>query len=416
MIFDSISDVLPGLLPASYRGISFHVPDTSTQVGRRVAEHLFPGIDQAAYDDFGLATQTIQVEGLIVSDSYIAQAQALKAAFETPGPGTLIHPWLGPMQVIMEETAEISFAAHELRVVRFSATFKRYNGMGLSGFASTASALIGAALSLVSLAASLTTSTSRRTLSRLRTDATQRTARQVVSYWQSSAGRASALIAAALPQTLPATPEALSSTASSVTDMIVNLVPDLAGTPAVAPAAEATSSSTGLSARQALDINASAAAAFVVLAGDTVSRPDTVLLAGTAGDALAKAGQLAAYIEFGSRAEASALRDSLVGQLDAYTDLLSSLSDSDFAAEASATIRATRDVRLCLIADINEAIGRLPASRIIETDRPTDAFQIANHIYGDDPSLIEDGYLSIIERNRPRHPARIPAGRVEVTE
>lgn len=416
MIFDSISDVLPGLLPASYRGISFHVPDTSTQVGRRVAEHLFPGIDQAAYDDFGLATQTIQVEGLLVSDSYIAQAQALKAAFETPGPGTLIHPWLGPMQVIMEETAEISFAAHQLRVVRFSATFKRYNGMGLSGYASTASALIGAALSLVSLAASLTTSTSRRTLSRLRTDATQRTARQIVSYWQSSAGRASALITAALPQTLPATPEALSSAASSVTDMIVNLVPDLAGTPAVAPAAEATSSSTGLSARQALDINASAGAGFVVLAGDTVSRPDTVLLAGTAGDALAKAGQLAAYVEFGSRAEASALRDSLVGQLDAYTDLLSSLSDSDFAAEASATIRATRDVRLCLIADINEAIGRLPASRIIETDRPSDAFQIANHIYGDDPSAIEDGYLSIIERNRPRHPARIPAGRVEVTE
>lgn len=416
MIFDSISDVLPGLLPASYRGISFHVPDTSTQVGRRVAEHLFPGIDQAAYDDFGLATQTVQVEGLIVSGSYIAQAQALKAAFETPGPGTLIHPWLGPMQVIMEETAEISFAAHELRVVRFSATFKRYNGTGLLGFASTASALIGAALSLVSLAASLTTSPSRRTLSRLRTDATQRTARQVVSYWQSSAGRASALISAALPQSLPSTPEALSSAASSVTDMIVNLVPDLAGTPAVAPAAEAINSSTGLAARQALDINASAGAAFVVLAGDTVSRPDTVLLAGTAGDALAKAGQLAAYVEFGSRSEASVLRDSLVGQLDAYTDLLSSLSDSDFAAEASATIRATRDVRLCLIADINEAIGRLPASRIIETDRPSDAFQIANHIYGDDPSAIEDGYLSIIERNRPRHPARIPAGRVEVTE
>ncbi|MCM0750976.1 hypothetical protein DEA98_05065 [Brucella pseudogrignonensis] len=109
---------------------------------------------------------------------------------------------------------------------------------------------------------------------------------------------------------MPATPEALSSAASLVTDMIVNLVPDLAGTPAVAPAAEAISSSTGLTARQALDINASAGAAFVVLAGDTVSRPDTVLLAGTAGDALAKAGQLAAYVEFGSRAEASALRDS----------------------------------------------------------------------------------------------------------
>ncbi|MCM0750476.1 hypothetical protein DEA98_00015 [Brucella pseudogrignonensis] len=87
MIFDSISDVLPGLLPASYRGISFHVPDTSTQVGRRVAEHLFPGIDQAAYDDFGLATQTVRVEGLIVSDSYIAQCTGSEGRVRDTGTG-----------------------------------------------------------------------------------------------------------------------------------------------------------------------------------------------------------------------------------------------------------------------------------------------------------------------------------------
>lgn len=416
MIFDSVSDMLPGLLPASYRGISFFVPDTSTQVGRRVAEHLFPGIDVAAYDDLGLAPQTVQIEGLIVSDSYIAEAQALKAAFETAGPGTLIHPWFGPMQVIMEEPAEISFSAFELRVVRFNATFKRYNGASLLGSFSTASSLISAALSLVSLALSLTASPSKRTLSRLRTDATQRTSRQIVSYWQSSAGQASSIIAAALPQTLPATPESLSRAASTVTDTIVNMVPDLAGTPAVAPAAEAVTSSTGLTASQALNICASAGSEFVNLAGDTPSRPDTVLLAGVAGDALAKAAQLAGYVEFGSRSEATALRDQLIGQLIIYMDLLSSLSDSDFAAEVSATIRGVRDVRLCLIADINEAIGRLPVTRVIDTERATDAFQLANHLYGDDPTSIEDGYQSIIDRNRPRHPALIPAGRIEVTE
>lgn len=416
MIFDSVSDILPGLLPASYRGISFFTPDTSTQVGRRVAEHLFPGIDAAAYDDLGLAPALIQLDGLIVSDNYIASAKALQAAFETPGPGTLVHPWLGPMQVILEEPAEISFAAYELRVVRFSASFKRYNGMGLLGSISTASTLISAALTFISIASSLIRSPSSRTMSRLRTDATQRAARSVVGYWQSSAGQASNLIAAALPQSLPATPDALASVAGNVTDSIVALVSDLAGTPAVAPAAEALSKSVVLTANQAFDICAAAGGAFTTLAGDTVSRPDTVLLAGTAGDALAKAAQLAAYVEFGSRSEASSLRDSLVSKLDAYTDLLSSLAESGFAAEASASIRATRDVRLCLIADINEAIGRLPATRIIETDRATDSFQLANHLYGDHPASIEDGYLSIIERNRPRHPAAIPSGRIEVTE
>ena len=416
MIFDSVSDILPGLLPASYRGISFFVPDTSTQVGRRVAEHMFPGIDVAAYDDLGLAPALIQLDGLIVSDSYIASAKALQMAFETPGPGTLVHPWLGPMQVILEEPAEISFAAYELRVVRFSASFKRYNGMGLLGSISTASTLISAALTFISIASALLRSPSNRTMSRLRTDATQRAARSVVNYWQSSAGQASNLIAAAFPQSLPATPDALAIVAGNVTDSIVALVSDLAGTPAVAPAAEAASKTVLLTANRALDICAAAGSAFTTLAGDTVSRPDTVLLAGTAGDALAKAAQLAAYIEFGSRSEASSLRDSLVGKLDAYTDLLSSLSDSNFAAEVSSSIRATRDVRLCLIADINEAIGRLPATRIIETDRATDAFMLANHLYGDDPASIEDGYLSIIERNRPRHPASMPSGRIEVME
>jgi len=162
----------------------------------------------------------------------------------------------------------------------------------------------------------------------------------------------------------------------------------------VAPAAEAVSVSSGLTAHQALDICADAGDAFVQLAGDTVSRPDTVLLAGCAGDALAKAAQLAAYVEFASRSEASSLRDNLVGKLDAYTDLLSSLAESDFAAEVSASIRATRDVRLCLIADINEAIGRLPATRIIETDRTTDSFRLANHLYGDDPASRTDIFRS----------------------
>ncbi|WP_024896817.1 DNA circularization N-terminal domain-containing protein [Brucella rhizosphaerae] len=416
MIFDSVSDILPGLLPASYRGISFFMPDTSTQVGRRVAEHLFPGIDVAAYDDLGLAPAIIQLDGLIVSDSYIASAKALQLAFETPGPGTLVHPWLGPMQVILEEPAEISFAAYELRVVRFSVSFKRYNGAGLLGSLSTASALISAALTLVSIASALMRSPSSRTMSRLRTDATQRAARSVVGYWQSNSGQASNLIAASLPQSLPATPDAFAATAGNITDSIVALVSDLAGTPAVAPAAEAISVSSALTGNQACDICATAGDAFTKLAGDTVSRPDTVLLAGSAGDALAKAAQLAAYVDFASRSEASSLRDSLVVKLDAYTDLLSSLADSNFAAEMSSSIRATRDVRLCLIADINEAIGRLPATRIIETDRATDAFLLANHLYGDDPASIEDGYLSIIERNRPRHPASIPSGRIEVTE
>lgn len=414
MIYDSIDNTLPGLLPASFRGISFFVPDASTEVGRRVAEHLFPGVDAAAYDDFGLAPELIDIEGMIVGDDYIQQAQALKSAFNTAGPGTLVHPWFGPMSVIMEQSAEISFSAFELRVVRFSATFKRYQESYSSGFNPTASLLISAALSLVSFALAFASSPSKLTLSRLRVDATQRASKQVVSFWNGSTGQASAQIKAALSSAPASSPQAFASGFAVVTDVIVGLVDDLSKASAVAPAAEASTSFSGLDARQAFDLLAAAGNGFHTLAKDTPSQPDTVLLLGAACDALAKAAHLSAYINHGSRNDALALRDGLVHRFDAFIDTLGTLYDGTFAAIASETGRAMQTVRLALIADINETIGRLPAAQTLVTERPTDAFQIANHLYGDNPAAIEDGYLTIITRNRPRHPAYLPAGRIEV--
>jgi len=57
---------LPGLLPASFRGVPFFVPDIKTAVGRRVAGHTFPGLDISAYDDMGLHLERISFEALYV--------------------------------------------------------------------------------------------------------------------------------------------------------------------------------------------------------------------------------------------------------------------------------------------------------------------------------------------------------------
>lgn len=415
MIFDSLNNTLPGLLPASFRGIPFFVPDASTEVGRRVAEHLFPGIDPAAYDDFGLSPELIDIEGMIVGDDYILQAQLLRAAFNTAGPGTLIHPWFGPMSVILEQPAEISFSAYELRVVRFSATFKRHQTGLLSGFTPTASLLMSAALSLVSLATALALSPSKHTLSRLRIDATQRASKQVINYWSTSTGQASAQIKEALPNAPVSSPQAFAASFSAVTDVIIELVNDLSNPSAIAPAAEENSITSGLDAQKALDLLTSAGSGFNALAKDAPSQPDTVLLLGAAADALAKAAHLSVYLDHGSRIDALTLRDSLVQRFDTFSETLGQLYDGAFAAIASEIGRGCQDLRLALIADINETIGRLPAAQTLVTERPTDAFQLANHLYGDNPAAIEDGYLTIIARNRPRHPAHLPAGRIEVT-
>lgn len=123
MFWDGWNDLLPGLLPAAYRGVRFHVIDSDHEVGRRLILTYFPGIDAPAVDDFGAYEGAIQIRGLVIGDDYIAQATALTAAFKASGIGTLLHPWLGEKLVQMERPARIHFSERELRVAYFEAGF-----------------------------------------------------------------------------------------------------------------------------------------------------------------------------------------------------------------------------------------------------------------------------------------------------
>ncbi len=204
MILDSIGHVLPGCLPASFRGVSFFVPDATTAAGRRIAEALFPGVDRAAYDDFGLAPAVVTVNGLMVGDDYAIQARALQSAFERPGPGTLVHPWLGGMSVILHEPGEISFSATELRVARFSASFKRV-GFGLGGLlGGTAAILLAAVFGLLAASRRLGEAPATVSLSRVSSLAAARSDRIVRSVWLDAAeGVAGPAVRAALPIAVP---------------------------------------------------------------------------------------------------------------------------------------------------------------------------------------------------------------------
>lgn len=413
MIFDSVAHVLPGCLPASFRGAQFFVPDTSTEAGRRVAEHLFPGVDRAAYDDLGLHPAVISIDGLMVGDDYVAQARALQAVFERPGTGTLVHPWLGVMTVILEEPAEISFSATELRVARFTASLKRVRA-GLNGLLnSTAATLLGAALNFATSIMALGASPAGRTISRVQDLATRRSTRLLSSEWLAlPAGSASPIVRSALPASLPSGPAGFTSATMAVTDAVVGHLQGNADA-AVAPAAEAPVSATVVTVAQAVGLFLGAAQRFTLQQVDAPSSADRVLLLTAAGDPLGKAAGLSVQVEHVSREDALALRAQLVGAIDGFTDALAGIEDMQFTAVTTAASRAAGDLRAAVISDINEAIGRLPSLIVRNYDTETDAFAVANDLYGDRPETIETGYRSLVDRNRPRHPAMLPAGRVE---
>lgn len=97
------------LQPASFRGVPFEVEASGITVGRRTVVHEYPQRDRPYVEDMGRATRNITLQCFVVGSDYLEQAQALMHELEEPGPGTLIHPWLGEMEVTISSVSELQF-------------------------------------------------------------------------------------------------------------------------------------------------------------------------------------------------------------------------------------------------------------------------------------------------------------------
>lgn len=94
---------------ASFRGVPFFVTGSEVDCGRRTVTHEYPQRDVPYVEDIGRATRTISLEAFLVGDDYLEQVKRLMAAVEEPGPGTLVHPWLGEMTVSLTASSSVKF-------------------------------------------------------------------------------------------------------------------------------------------------------------------------------------------------------------------------------------------------------------------------------------------------------------------
>jgi prophage DNA circulation protein len=84
---------------ASFRGVRFHVDAHEFAGGRRTVVHEFPGRDERLVQDLGRATELVSVRAYLVGNDYDLDRDALLAALAEPGPGELVHPYLGTLTV-----------------------------------------------------------------------------------------------------------------------------------------------------------------------------------------------------------------------------------------------------------------------------------------------------------------------------
>jgi prophage DNA circulation protein len=89
------------LQPGSWRGVGFVLDAGQTKAGRRVAIHEYPYRDTAWPEDLGLLPRRFSVEAYLTGDDVYQQRDAMLAACEQPGPGTLVHPTLGSVQCVL---------------------------------------------------------------------------------------------------------------------------------------------------------------------------------------------------------------------------------------------------------------------------------------------------------------------------
>lgn len=111
------------LLPASFRGVPFQVIDTESEFGRRNQTHEYPLRNVPHTEDLGRSARRNKIDAFLIGDDHKEQAEKLAEAIEQEGSGTLIHPFLGELNVNIAGPVTISDSANNRRMSTVSFLF-----------------------------------------------------------------------------------------------------------------------------------------------------------------------------------------------------------------------------------------------------------------------------------------------------
>jgi hypothetical protein len=104
---------------------------------RRQVIHEFPNSEIVLVDDLGRGPDRFEMKAYVVGDDYDLDRDALRDALLTPGPGTLVHPTWGRMNVAIEGEIDCGDAWHLVHTPEHIALFV-IDGLGHGSFAAEA--------------------------------------------------------------------------------------------------------------------------------------------------------------------------------------------------------------------------------------------------------------------------------------
>lgn len=110
------------LRKATFRGVPFSVDGHEGTFGRRTVTHEYPLRDKPYVEDMGRKARALSIDALVLGADYMAGRDRLLDAIEQPGPGTLVHPYLGELTVSILEV-KLRESTAEGGLARFTISF-----------------------------------------------------------------------------------------------------------------------------------------------------------------------------------------------------------------------------------------------------------------------------------------------------
>nr|WP_294547683.1 DNA circularization N-terminal domain-containing protein [uncultured Rhodopila sp.] len=435
---DFITDIVAitgALADASWNGVPFYMPDSRHQVGRRLQRFLFPGQDVTAFQDLGAFDGPMRINGLLIGDRYIHYGQQIEQALRTAGPGTLVHPWLGALKMVLLEPATITYSQRELRMVRFEAVFVPFYPAAAPATSSLDALLDDITAAYAAGQAYLVQALAPVATAIALAGQVEGYFSTLQSYWQINTGAVPTYGAPGNPQLAAAcaAPIAALATVETVAPGIAygnGVYALLAAVPAAVVAAstpvQASAVGPGDAAVAATPIDGRITMAALVAASAAAAAQFSAASATTLTLALAQAAitacaaaQAATSIAWDSAQEAETALGTLVAALDAAAVQAAvasapTVSTSLASVMAGQLWAALEDTRRSLITDLNQVIGRLPQVQTVGTVAQLSAWTLANMLAGDNPALIFPAYQDLISRNGVRNPAIVAPGTLEL--
>lgn len=93
------------LRPASFRGVPFLIEGSDQKLGRRAVQTEYPGRDEPFPEDLGRRAWADSLTAFVIGEDHFQQAQRLAEALNQFGPGELVHPYLGTRLVQVGEVS-----------------------------------------------------------------------------------------------------------------------------------------------------------------------------------------------------------------------------------------------------------------------------------------------------------------------